>query len=281
MLPGKVDQILAQVDKMRPMPMNVTRILNALDDSNNTASIISDLIGLDQALAASILQMANSAGMGYNAVCSSLSDAVMRLGFKRVKVLVLGAASSGPLTRRLNGYRLGAGELWNHSITTAMIAQWVSRYVSYPDPEEAYVAGLLHDMGKLILDQYMMVDYFRLLDLMRQYNLAMWQVEEKLLGIDHPTIGSLMAKKWNFPVVLVDAIRYHHAPSLAPSQPKLGAIINVANAFSKDSKYLASDPNGNMVHPESLQILHLDEVMFDRMRVQLQDFRSNQTARNP
>lgn len=280
MLPGKVDQIIAQVDKMRPMPMNVTRILNALDDSNNTASIISDLIGLDQALAASILQMANSVGMGYNAVCSSLSDAVMRLGFKRVKVLVLGAASSGPMTRRLNGYRLGAGELWNHSITTAMIAQWVSRYVNYPDPEEAYVAGLLHDMGKLILDQYMMVDYFRLLDLMRQYNLAMWQVEEKLLGIDHPTIGSLMAKKWNFPAILTDAIRYHHAPSLAPTQHKLGAIINVANAFSKDPKYLASDPNGDKVHPESLRILHLDDVMFDRMRTQLQDYRSNQISHN-
>ncbi len=279
MLPGKVDQIIAQVDKMRPMPMNVTRILTALDDSYNTAGIISDLIGLDQALAASVLQMANSAGMGYNAVCSSLSDAVMRLGFKRVKILVLGAASSGPLTRRLNGYRLGAGELWNHSITTAIIAQWISRYVQYPDPEEAYVAGLLHDMGKLILDQYMMVDYMRLLDLMRQYNLAMWQVEEKLLGVDHPTIGSLMAKKWNFPVVLVDAIRYHHAPSLSRSSHKLGAIINLANALSKDEKYLASDPNGNKVHPESLGILHMDDIMFDRMRVQLQDFRSNQVSR--
>ena len=85
MISGKLDQILAQVEKMRPMPMSVTRILNALEDPNNTAGVISDLIGLDQALAASVLQMANSAGMGYNAVCSSLSDAVMRLGIKRVK----------------------------------------------------------------------------------------------------------------------------------------------------------------------------------------------------
>jgi putative nucleotidyltransferase with HDIG domain len=279
MLPGKVDQILAQVEKMRPMPMNVTRILTAIDEANNTASTISDLIGLDQALAASVLQMANSAGMGYGAECTSLNDAVMRLGLKRVKILVLGAASSGPLTRRLNGYRLGAGELWNHSVTTAMTAQWVSRYVRYPDPEEAYVAGLLHDMGKLILDQYMMVDYLRLLELMRQYKLAMWQVEEKLLGIDHPTIGSLMAKKWNFPVVLTDAIRFHHAPSLARTRHQLGAIINVANAFSKDQRLLDCDPYGNQVHPESLQILNLDEVMFERMRTQLADFRSNQIHR--
>lgn len=279
MLPGKVDQIIAQVEKMRPMPVNVTRILTAIDEANQPASAIGELIGLDQALAASVLQMANSAGMGYNAECKTLNDAVMRLGLKRVKILVLGAASSGPLTRRLNGYRLGAGELWNHSVTTAMIAQWVSRYINYPDPEEAYVTGLLHDMGKLILDQYMMVDYLRLLDLMRQYKLAMWQVEEKLLGIDHPTIGSLMAKKWNFPVMLVDAIRFHHAPSLARTGHKLGAIINIANAFSKDQRYLDSDPYGNQVHPESLRILNMDEVMFGRMRDQLANFRSNQVAR--
>lgn len=266
MMPQRLDQILASVEKMRPMPTSVTRILNALDDPNNTAGMISDLIGLDQALAASVLQMANSAGMGFNTVCTNISDAVMRLGFKRVKTLVLGAASSGPLTRRLNGYRLGAGELWNHSVATAVTAQSVSQFLHYPDTEEAYVGGLLHDMGKLILDQYMMVDYMRIVELMHNYHLALWQVEEKLLGIDHSLVGSLMAQKWNFPVVLVDAIRYHHAPSLARSKQQLGAIINIANALAKDEKYLRLDPNGNNIHPESLIILNIDESQINRMK---------------
>ena len=267
MMPGKLDQILAHVEKMRPMPTSVTRILNALEDPNNTAGVISDLIGLDQALAASVLQMANSAGMGYNAVCSSLSDAVMRLGIKRVKILVLGAASSGPLTRRLNGYRLGAGELWNHSVSTASDRTMdISDILHYSDPEEAYVGGLLHDMGKLILDQYMMVDYMRIVEMMKNYNLALWQVEEKLLGIDHSMVGSLMAQKWNFPVILVDAIRYHHAPSLARSKQQLGAIINIANALSKDERALIIDPNGAVIHPEALTILNIDETQVERMK---------------
>jgi putative nucleotidyltransferase with HDIG domain len=274
-MPGKVDQILQTVDKMRPMPTSVTRILNSLDDPNNTAGIISDLIGLDQALAASVLQMANSAGAGFNTVCTSLSDAVMRIGFKRIKTLVLGAAASGPLTKRLNGYRLGAGELWNHSVSTATAAQWVSRFIHYSDPEEAYVAGLLHDMGKLILDQYLMVDYYRIVELIRVYNLALWQVEEKLLGIDHATIGSLMAQKWNFPPVLVEAIRHHHAPSLAKSQQALSAIINIANALSKDAKYLLTDPAGNKIHPESLRILNVDESQLQTMATQLESFRTS------
>jgi putative nucleotidyltransferase with HDIG domain len=274
-MPGKVDQILQTVDKMRPMPTSVTRILNSLDDPNNTAGIISDLIGLDQALAASVLQMANSVGAGFNTVCTSLSDAVMRIGFKRIKTLVLGAAASGPLTKRLNGYRLGAGELWNHSVSTATAAQWVSRFIHYSDPEEAYVAGLLHDMGKLILDQYLMVDYYRIVELIRVYNLALWQVEEKLLGIDHATIGSLMAQKWNFPPVLVEAIRHHHAPSLAKSQQALSAIINIANALSKDAKYLLTDPAGNKIHPESLRILNVDESQLQTMATQLESFRTS------
>jgi len=278
MMPQKLDQILASVDKMRPMPTSVTRILNALDDSNNTAGMISDLIGLDQALAASVLQMANSAGMGFTTVCSSLADAVMRLGFKRIKNLVLGAASSGPLTRRLNGYRLGAGELWNHSVATAVTAQWISRYLHYADPEEAYVAGLLHDMGKLILDQYMMIDYSRIIELMRNYNLALWQVEEKLLGIDHSMVGSLMAQKWNFPVVLVDAIRYHHAPSLARTKQQLGAIINMANVLAKTPENERIDPFGMIVHPEALTILGVDQSQLDRIKQLLFEYRTANSA---
>jgi putative nucleotidyltransferase with HDIG domain len=278
MMPQRLDQILASVEKMRPMPTSVTRILNSLDDPNNTAGMISDLIGLDQALAASVLQMANSAGMGFNTMCSNITDAVMRLGFKRVKTLVLGAASSGPLTRRLNGYRLGAGELWNHAVATAVTAQWISQFLHYADVEEAYVGGLLHDMGKLILDQYMMVDYIRIVELMKNYNLALWQVEEKLLGIDHSMVGSLMAQKWNFPIVLVDAIRYHHAPSLARSKQQLGAIINIANALSKDERALANDPNGMVIHPEALKILNIDDAQVMRMKEMIQRNRTSNSA---
>lgn len=271
MLPQKVDRILKSVDQMRPMPTSVTRILRAMDDPMNTAGAISELIGLDQALAASVLQMANSAGLGYNAVCTSLNDAVMRLGFKRLKVLVLGAATSGPLTRRLNGYRLGANELWNHSVYAAVAAQWLSRALHYPDPEEAYVAGLLHDMGKLLLDQYVMVDYNRMVDLMKTYNLAMWQVEEHLLGVHHATVGALMAEKWNFPIILVDAIRCHHAPSLARTKPTLPAIINIANAFSHQQHSLTNDDAlGKTIHPESLNILNLDEVQIERIKIQME-----------
>ncbi|HEX2980900.1 MAG TPA: HDOD domain-containing protein, partial [Anaerolineaceae bacterium] len=144
MPPQKIDQILLSVDRLRPMPSSVTRVLRAIEDPQSTSQIIAEFIGLDQALSAAVLQVANSAALGYSGNCTSLPDAVMRLGFKRLKTLIYGIGASGPLMRRLSGYRLGAGELWQHSIATAVGSQWLARSLRYPNPEEAYVGGLLH-----------------------------------------------------------------------------------------------------------------------------------------
>jgi len=156
MLPKRVDTILQTVDQLRPMPSNVTRLLRELENPGVTAGQISDQIGLDQALAALILQMANSAILGYGRTCTSISDAVVRLGFKRIKSIVMASAATTSMQGSLRGYRLGAGQLWNHSLAVAVAAEWVAQVVSYPNPEEAYVVGLLHDMGKLLLDQYVL-----------------------------------------------------------------------------------------------------------------------------
>jgi len=266
MAPQKLEQIINSIDRLRPMPSSVERIIRALDNPMSTASLISEYIGLDQALAATILQMANTAALGYGPSCTSLDDAVMRLGFKRIKTIVFGAAASGPLNHRLPGYRYGAGDLWNHSVACAASAQWISRALRYPNPEEAYVAGLLHDIGKLILDQFVLADYYQIIQLMHRRRLRLWQVEEELFGVNHAGVGGMASQKWHFPENLVDAIQYHHAPSLAVYNQKLASIINVANAFATRDAIGLADPEGKFVHPEALRVLQLDEKAVERMR---------------
>ena len=261
-----IEQVLDSIDQLRPMPSSVTRILRALDQPQISAGIVSEMIGLDQALAALVLRMANSAGLGYGKECTSLADAVVRLGFRRVRTLVLAAAASGPLTTRLTGYRLGAGELWNHSVATAMAAQWLGNAVHYPDPGEAYVAGLLHDMGKLILDQFVQVDYPNMLQSIQHDHISLSKAEENQLGIDHANVGSLMAQKWNFPVHLVEAIRYHHAPTLAFENQRLAAIMNVANSFAQREVIGLVDLYGSVIHPEAMRVLNLDETKLQRLK---------------
>ena len=268
----RLQKILGSIDRMRPMPSTVTRVLHSLEDSKTNASMIGELLGLDQALAASTLQAANSAYLGYGPSCTNLTDAVVRLGFGRIRTLVLGVEASSSLTGSLPGYRLGAGELWNHSVATGMAAQWFARAFSYPNPEDAYVAGLLHDMGKLMLDQFALADYDRLFDLVKNYGLTFYQVEQKLFDIDHAQVGGLMAAKWNFPITLVEAIQCHHAPNLAKNRPELSAIVNIANALCPLDQTTLSKLGKREVHPAALTLLKITPEKLETMRTNMMQY---------
>lgn len=259
MLVQKLDVILNSVRQLRPMPSTVTRILKEIDGENTTATKISNYIGLDQALAAMVLQMSNSVAMGYARDCATIQEAVMRIGFKRLKTILLASSAAGPLMSRLNGYRLGAGELWRHSLATAVTAEWLSRRLEFRQTEEVYASGLLHDIGKLLLDQYVLSDYSQMEIFIHQYRMPLWMVEEKLLGIDHARVGGLIAEKWQFPIELIDAIRHHHVPSLARSNHKLPAIINLANAIASRIIHFPNGLFSNEIHPEVFNILRLKE----------------------
>ncbi len=266
MLPKRVDTILGSIDQLRPMPSNVTRLLRELEDPGITAGQISDQIGLDQALAALIMQMSNSALLGYGRTCTSINDAVVRLGFKRIKSIVMASAASDSMKRSLRGYRLGAGQLWEHSLAVAVAAEWVAQAVHYPQPEEAYVTGLLHDMGKLMLDQYVLSDYTKIVDYMHRYRLSLWQVEEKLIGIDHAKVGGLMAEKWHFPQSLLYGIQYHHEPSLARKNAKLAAVVNMANAFASQTNDKLPDIHSKSIHPASLTLLNVSSEKIETLQ---------------
>lgn len=259
MLPQKVEAVLNTVQQLRPMPANVTRTLREMEDPEVSLALIADHIGLDQALAALVLQLSNSVSLGYERTCKSLREAVMRIGLKRLRSILLASSAVGPLFGRLSGYRLGAGELWKHSLATAFASEWLANQLGYPDPEEAYVSGLLHDIGKLLLDQFVLADYNQILSLIEKYQMPLWQVEEKLIGVDHAKVGGMMAEKWMYPVPLVDSIRCHHCPSLARSNQRLPAIIDLANAVSGPYVYQNTCLFHSDIHPETLNILRLDK----------------------
>ncbi len=259
-------RILHDAERLRPLPDNVSRVLRMLEGQEATAAQLATVITRDQALTAQVLRVANSAALGYGPSCANVKDAVMRLGFKRLRTVVLGLGASGALRKRLRGYLLGAGELWRHSLAAASGALWLARSLGYPEVEEAYIAGLLHDIGKLLLDQHVQDDYRRVVEMVSERGLYLWQVEEDLFGIDHAGAGGLMAEKWHFPVPLVDAIRYHHAPSLARTQQALAAIVNVANAWTPSDSFASAPFGGRAVHPEVFQILGLAEADLDDMR---------------
>lgn len=267
----RLDEIIRSVNRLRPLPASATRILKELDDPNATARTVAELIALDQAITAYVLKVANSAAMGYLTSCASVQEAVVRLGFKQIRSLVYSTMTAGPLSARLSGYRLGDQGLWYHSVAVGSSAHWLATALHYPDPEKAYVAGLLHDIGKLVLDQYVLADYNQIMSMMRANRMPMWQVEEQLFGIDHAGVGGLAATHWQFPSELTEAIRYHHAPSTELPDQRLAALVNLANALAPENQ--EEDPvlAGKIVHPVTMGILKLTPEMISSLAERLKE----------
>ena len=195
----------------------------------------------------------------------------MRIGLQRIKSILLSSAAMGVSGSRLNGYRLGSGELWNHALATAVASDKLAGIFHYPKREEAYVSGMLHDVGKLLLDQFVLTDYSKIVDYVRQYHMPLWEVEEKLIGIDHGRVGGLMGERWGYPVELIDAIRFHHYPSLAHGNPTLPAIVNLANALVGRQFGSQSELVSNEIHPETFRILRLAPEDLEKLNQKLVD----------
>jgi putative nucleotidyltransferase with HDIG domain len=277
----RLNEILKSVSRLRPLPGNAVRILKALDDPSSTAAMIADIISLDQALTAYILRAANSAALSSLMGCTTVSEAVMRLGFKQVRSLVYSTIAAGPLSTRLSGYRQGDQELWRHSIAAATAAHWLAGALHYPDPEKAYVAGLLHDLGKLLLDQYVLADYNQIEAVMRSQQVPLYLIEEQFFGVDHAAVGGLMAAQWQFPSELADAIRYHHTPSIRRGGQRLAAIVNLSNALSPAPASGLGALEGRSIHPEALDVLKLSPETVEKFRARVDEILFNSDDRFP
>jgi putative nucleotidyltransferase with HDIG domain len=265
----KVESIIQLVSGLRPLPSNVMRLLKEVERPEIGIGTIAALINLDQALAELILKASNFATMGYSRKCFTIYDAVMHVGLSRLKTILLTSSATEIMKRGLSGYRLGEGELWHHSLVTAAAAEWLAQTLHYPNPEDAYLSSLLHDMGKLVLDEYVLKDYSVIIFYVHQSRLPLWQVEERLIGIDHARVGGLMAEHWNFPVQLVDAIRFHHTPSLARINQWLPAIVNLANSFSSEFHEGNLSLFSIQFHPESLKILNMDAAQAETLKIKM------------
>lgn len=266
MLPRKVDLVLSTIDHLRPIPSSVTRILKEIDNPKTSVSTIGEYIGLDQALTAMVIKTSNSVALGYSQGCSSIGDAVMRIGFKRLKAMLFALNAVGPMTGRLAGYRLGAGQLWEHSLRIAISAEWLAHKLHYKDTESVYIVGLLHDIGKLLMDQFVLEDYQKIVQYVNDYHIPVWKIEEKLIGIDHASLGGLMALRWNFPKPLAEGIRFHHDPSAANTNQTLPAIVNLANSLAAQKDEYLNELFSSELHPETLTILNIPLEDLDELK---------------
>lgn len=253
-----MDDIIAAVKDLPALPHVVFQIMDLTDDPRATAQDVGKVISQDQGLTAKVLRLANSAYYGYSRKVATVSDATVLLGFATIRSIVIAASMSDILNRELTGYALGPGDLWKHSFGTAMTSRFIAQRSRFGAFEVAYTAGLLHDIGKVILNQFMKEIYQEVAGEATQYQISFLEAENRVLGFNHAVVGSRVARKWRLPADIVEAIAFHHNPVLAEKNPHLTALVHVSDALCS-SLGLGVGADG-MLYPVSknaMELLHL------------------------
>src|SRR2546421_5156025 len=190
-----------------PLPAVVTRIMQTINNPMTGADELSRLIALDQGLSSKILRIVNSAYYGFPKRISTVTHAVVILGFNTVRNLVLGVSAFGMLSQKASASGLNRRLFWEHSVATAVAASTLSKHKKPKTRtvvEEAFLAGLLHDIGELFLDCYFPVQYAVAIARAASEGMDVIEAEQSILGLNHVMIGQKIAEQWNFPASLVN-----------------------------------------------------------------------------
>ncbi len=226
---GVPDRVLMAFDLLEPLPAHVLDAMRLLDDLTSSAEAVAQCIGRDPVLAARVLKLANSALYMRTRRVVSLREAVVLVGFGAVRSILVTAVAYDAFARGAPGYGLDRAKMWEHALAVATVARHLAQARDLP-AEGAFVAGLLHDIGKMALSASLQEQYQEVLEAVRAGS-DFVEAERAVLGWDHAQVGAEAARRWNLPEVLVKAIEYHHRPDELPG-PSLADAVHVADALS-------------------------------------------------
>jgi HD-like signal output (HDOD) protein len=222
------ERIKKAVADLPPMPAVIIEIQKLLSDPNSNTGQIAELIETDQAIAVKILKLANSAFYGLSGKVTSIQHAAVILGYKTLGELITIAGFSGLMGKKLSGYGYNSDELWKHSLAVALGSKIIAEKKQPEATNESLTAGLIHDIGKVILDPYVFHKREDFQTLLESRDLTFLEAEKHILGFDHAEIASEVCTKWKLPDLLTGAIKYHHSPSLSNGN-KMAFILHLAD----------------------------------------------------
>jgi putative nucleotidyltransferase with HDIG domain len=226
-------RVLKRVKDIPSLPQFVIETLKKLDDPKSSASDVGDILSKDEGLVLRVLKLANSAYYGLSRRITSISEAIALLGFKTVKSIVMAASVYKFMDGAFTGYSLDRGELWRHAQVVASTSHYLSEKLKAGDPEEAFVGGLMHDIGKIVLNDYVRFGYSIILRLVEEDGVSFCDAEQQVLGFDHAHVGALIMEQWNLPEAYSYITHYHHSPWKLPPEgaefQKALDIVHVCN----------------------------------------------------
>jgi putative nucleotidyltransferase with HDIG domain len=230
-----IKELVKNAPRLPSLPAVALQIVRAANDPTTAAEDLSRLLSVDQSLAAKVLKMVNSSYYGARSKVSSIKQAVVILGFETVRSVALSAAVMDKFGTAESVEGFSRTEFWKHSLGVAMTARVIAtRIKADRDTQETcYMAGLLHDIGKVILDHHFPESFAEILRRLKNGGSSFLAAEREVNAIGHDEIGAFLALQWGLPKPIINAIRHHHQPMEATDDMRLVDAVHFANVLVK------------------------------------------------
>ncbi|MBA4181799.1 MAG: hypothetical protein C0506_14510 [Anaerolinea sp.] len=226
-------ELLNRIDDLPPLPAVAARVMGMADDDRTSAMELAQVLSTDQALTAKLIRVSNSAYYGFARRVSTVREAVVMLGFKQVRQVAVGASLINTFKGRQPSSEVFDLDLfWGHSVAVGVAAENLAKKSHAAKPEDAFTAGILHDIGRLVLRQVMPVEFLSAVMEARRGNVPLHEAELEATGYSHDEIGQALGERWKFPTHLVEAVRGHHDYALTPANDGLAGVVAQADRLA-------------------------------------------------
>ena len=230
---AKLRSSIEAIQDLPTLPTVVAAITSQIGNPSTNAADIGKLIEQDQALTSKVLRLVNSAYYGFPKQIKSIQHAVVILGFSKVKTIILTAS----VFRAFNGRKsvgLDLRRFWQHSLGAALAAKVAAEQIGMPHAgEDAFIGGLLHDIGKVVMDQYQSQIYGPIIQYARDKGILLREAEEEVMGFNHAKIGEWIIEKWRLPQTIVNMVGYHHNPSISVERRELNGCVHLGDILAR------------------------------------------------
>ena len=244
----RIMEILDRAPDILTLPSIINEIMDVISRKNSSASDLTKIIESDPALTTRILTVANSAYYGFVKKISTISHAVVVLGFKEIQNIALGMSVLQMFNRKGSEF---SEQLWRHSFSVGVGTKMIAQYLNLKIDGKYFVGGLLHDVGKIFISQYMTDTFSNLLDALEGEgnNYSYHAVEKRIFGITHAEVGEILLNSWMFPPDVVNTVAHHHTPVLSNVDPIFTVCVHLADVLCtakgitplKDRHFIAVD----------------------------------------
>ena len=226
-----IHQLIDEIKDLTPIPAVANQLLAVVDTPDSSMEDIAQVIQYDPMITVNVLKKCNSAYFGLKHPVETIKDAVNMLGTDQVVELALVKSGAQVLSGSRKGYGLDNGDMWEYSVSSAVIAKQVASTLSLKNKSTIFTAALIKDIGKVILEKYVSREFEQIKMLVKDHGFSFREAEKKVLGIDHAELGALIAKTWKFSPKMIKLIFHHHLSDEKMMEDKEIAAVYLADCI--------------------------------------------------